>query len=116
MSADEIIRYCHDKGVILTPRQNGRLGFKGSKDVITDELLATLKAHKHEIITLLTIINTFDGRIVSNWREVITAYKPILCPYNNQARYIHGEVCEWHQEEGDPECERVGCKNAKRVH
>lgn len=112
MSIGEIIRFCQDNGVILTPKPNGKLGYKGPNSVITDELLETLKAHKSELIGILTVMDVFYGVIVSDYKE--TSYKPILCPYNNRARYIHPEVCKWHQEERDPECER--CKNRNVLH
>jgi hypothetical protein len=116
MTAGEILKYCQDKGVILKPKENGRLGFSGPREVITQEVLSMLKAHKSELIGILTVMDIFNGVIVSDYKEALRSYKPILCPYNNQARHIHPEVCEWHQEEGAPECERCGCTRARTIH
>jgi hypothetical protein len=114
MTAGEIIQYCQKKGVILTPKDNGRLGYSGPQEVVTDELLATLKAYKSELLQVLTVMDVFNSVIASDYRE--TSYKPVLCPYNNQARYIHPEVCKWHREEEDAECDRCGCTRAKTTH
>jgi hypothetical protein len=116
MTAGEIIQYCQEKGVVLTPKENGRLRFYGPREVITEEVLSILKAHKSELIQILTVMDVFNGVIVSDYKQALTSYKPILCPYNNQARYIHPEVCKWHREEGDPECERCGCTRARTIH
>jgi hypothetical protein len=115
MTACEIIQFCQEKGVVLTPKENGRLGYSGPREVITQEVLSMLKAHKSELIGVLTVMDVFNGVIASeDYNE--TDYKPVLCPYKNKARYIHPEVCKWHRTENDPECERCGCRNANMVH
>ena len=114
MTVGEIIRYCQERHIRLTPTDKGTLKIHAPKEVWSEELFISLKTHKSELIKILTVMDLFNGVIASDYTE--TDYKPILCPYNNQARYIHPEVCKWHRAENDPECERCGCKNAKRVH
>ena len=62
----------------------------------------------------------FEQKVSQNFsqnvtQEKITKYQnPILCPYKNQPRSIHPEVCIWHQEMNDPECQKINCKRLKK--
>lgn len=39
--------------------------------------------------------------------------KPVLCGYKGVDRTVRKEVCLWHVERKDPECER--CEEAKKL-
>jgi hypothetical protein len=36
----------------------------------------------------------------------VSSRKPFWCGYNGQFRPVHPEVCKWHQNSKDPECEK----------
>jgi len=105
MSVSQILKYCQENGIHLVPSDNNRIKYSGPNRVVTKEFLTLLKQHKHEILSVLKILRTFNG--ISSGTE--GNYKPILCPYKDEPRFIHPEVCKWHREENDPECKRSGC-------
>lgn len=117
MNAIEILNKCQEQGVILTPKINHRLEIYGRRAAVSDELLEKLKAHKNELIKVLNVLQVFEGRIISDWREATTDnYNPILCPNKGNPWFIHPEVCKWHREMNDPKCEFCEPKKVKQWH
>ena len=96
MTAEEVIEMCHWQNIFLLPKDGERLKIYGPPEMVTDELLAMLKKHKAKIIDILQ--------------------ERVLCPYKGKLRYIHPEVCKWHMEEDDPECEECDPDNVKVLH
>ena len=88
MSAAEVLGQLYERGVIL--QLDGRqLRYRAPKGVMTEGLKKLITEHKEEIINHLE-----EERNHS-----------ILCPYKGIERPVHPEVCKWHREENDPECE-----------
>jgi hypothetical protein len=64
MNIASILKECKQKGIILKPIGGHHLEYVGPKEVINDELLETLRQHKGQLIRVLTVLETFDGKII----------------------------------------------------
>ena len=58
----------------------------------------------------------FSGTVYADAKTAVEALDKnrrmdsILCPYKNEPRFIHPEVCGWHRKENDPECVKQKCE------
>jgi len=66
-----ILRECEQKGIILKTVGGHNLEFCGPREAINDELLETLKQHKGQLTQVLTVIETFDGKIINELSKSI---------------------------------------------
>jgi hypothetical protein len=114
MTPHEILKKCREEDVTLSVK-GGRLEFYGPKDALTDDFLSLLKTYKADLISILHVMETFKsagwhGTIVPDpSRVVYHNFTPVLCPYKDKVREIHPDVCGWHRQAKDPECQ--GCEN-----
>ena len=86
MTVSEILQYCQEKGVTLIPKPNGRLGYRGLEQAITNDFLSELKAHKLVLLQVLQVMSAFEGEIINcqntrcgascSWED------PSQCPWN----------------------------------
>ncbi len=68
MTPVEILKQCLSKGIELRC-MGDNLKISGPKTVLTDELVSLLKEHKKEMLTLLSVMDTFKA---ANWEGTIT--------------------------------------------
>lgn len=114
MRATEVWAKCIKEGVQLEP-QGDRLRFYGPKQVLTPELQDELRANKSALLELLRIVEVFKsagikGTVLQDSRRKENDRTPsIMCPYQGNPRPVYPEVCEWHCDERDQECDQ--CKN-----
>jgi len=113
MTVGELIEYCRNHGIALIPQPNGRLKYKGPAQVITDDILNELRAHKLDLLNVLTVMDVFEGYVTTeddlgdrNYEKAPCTYK--IKPGIATLKYAHPAVCERQRTKGDPQC--LNCK------
>lgn len=70
MTPGEIIQYCQQQGVSLRVKGSDHLHYKGPSEVVTQEFVKNLRNHKWELISILGIMEVFEGSIEAKYPAI----------------------------------------------
>ena len=61
MTAGEIIIFCKDNGIQLTPTDRGTIKVRAARKAITEDLKSNILKHKNVLLQVLNYLDIFEG-------------------------------------------------------